>query len=98
MKSRSNYVSNSSSTSFVLKTAVVKSKTFEETMDNELNRHLSICLKCIKFMRNLRRCAETPFCFENNKIPFEQRNVPRSCEFYAEQFVFDLENHESNVQ
>ena len=50
MKSRSNYVSNSSSTSFVFKTAVVK-KTFDEIMDRELNRHMDICSKCNKFLK-----------------------------------------------
>lgn len=91
MKSRSNYVSNSSSTSFVFKTAVVKSKTFDEIMDKELFRHMEICSKCNRFMINLMQCGETPFNFENFDKPFEQRCVPKSCEFYAEQFMSQLQ-------
>jgi hypothetical protein len=97
MKSRLNYVSNSSSSSCVLSIAIGENKTFDEIMDKELSRHLSICLKCNKLRGNLSlRCIETPFDFENIEIPFEQRNVPRSCELYAEQFVFNLEKHGSN--
>ena len=90
MKLRTNYVSNSSSTSFVFKTAVVK-KTFDEIMDRELNRHMEICSNCNKFLKREMACAETPFDFENFDKPFEQRCVPRSCEFYAEQFISQLQ-------
>ena len=90
MKSRSNYVSNSSSTSFVLKTDAVK-KTFDEIMDRELNRNMEICSKCNMFLKIVMKCAETPFDFENFDKPFEQRCVPRSCEFYAEQFISQLQ-------
>ena len=97
MKTRSNYVSNSSSSSFVLSAPVVGNRTFDEIMDKELSRHLSICLKCNKLIGDSKLwCIETPFDFENTEIPFEQKNVPRSCELYTEQFVFNLKKHGIN--